>query len=303
MSPLLRRVARVVLALGVFFLAWGYAATLLMTAPTAVETGLIVRVLVAAGGLVALATGLALTAGIVVRRRPRAGLAVLMALGTANAALGFLTLLDPELGSFTGIGLLGIVGAAITGTVLLVVGAAIALCAAILLSVPAAGTAASSTTTAPPGTPVMREALTAGTGLALSIGIAGALLLTRALLELVQRLAELPGASEHWAGDVTMWLILVLPLPIAVGSVALVAGRWLARRPIGAGAAIAAWLVLVLVAAGWLVMADLAAAAGGGSFRPLQDPLLWYPEAAIIGSVCAAAVLVLSASVPRPSAT
>jgi len=61
--------------------------------------------------------------------------------------------------------------------------------------------------------------------------------------------------------------------------------------------------VLVLVAAGWLVMADLAAAAGGGSFRPLQDPLLWYPEAAIIGSVCAAAVLVLSASVPRPSAT
>lgn len=303
MSPSLRPVARVVLAVGVFFLAWGYGATLLMWAPTAVETGQIVRVLVAACGLVAMAVGLALAAGIVVRRRPRAGLAVLMALGTANAALGFLTLLDPELGSFTGIGLLGIVGATITGIALLVVGAATALCAATLLSVPASGAAASATMTAPAGTPVVHEPSAAGTGLALSIGIAGALLLARALLELVQGLAALPGASEHWAGDVAMWLIIVLPLPIAVGSVALVARRWLARHPPGAGAATAAWLALVLVSVGWFVMAGLAAGAGGGSFRPLQDPLLWYPVAAMIGSVCGAAVLVLAASVPRQPAT
>jgi hypothetical protein len=298
-SASLRPVARVVLAVGVFFLAWWYGATLLVTVPTAAETGRIVHVLVATGGLVLLATGLALAVGIVVPRRPQAGFVVLMALGTANGALGLLTLLDHELGSFTGIVLFGIVGAAITGIVLLVVGASIALGAATLLAVPAPGAAVSAT--APPVTSTLREPSTVGTGLAFSVGIAGALLLARALLELAQGLAELPGASEHWAGDVALWLIIVLPLPIAVGSVALVAGRWLARDPIVTGVATAAWLALVLASAGWLVMANLAAADGGGSFRPFEDPLLWYPEAAILGSVGGALVLVLSALIPRRS--
>ncbi len=78
-----------------------------------------------------------------------------------------------------------------------------------------------------------------------SLAIAGLLVLARALLELVEGLAELPGAGEHWAGDVVMWLVFVLPIPILAGVTLLAAARWLWRHRIGARGATAVWLVLV----------------------------------------------------------
>lgn len=289
MGPALRLIARTVLAVGVFFLGWAYCATLLFDGPSFVATGQVVPyVVVPAAGLASLAVGLGLVGGIVVPRRPRAGLVVLGIVGAANGALG-LPILPGEGGwSFTGV-------------LLLVVGATIALGAAGLLAIPTPVVPRSGF--AAERAPELHERTAAETNLAWSVGIAGVLLLICALLELVRRLAELPGASEHWAGDITFWLATVLPLPIAVGSVALVAGRWFAHRSIGPGHAVVLWLVLVLGGVAWLVFADLSAAAGGGSFRPLEDPLLWYPDAAILGSIFGAVAAGISELGKRRSAT
>lgn len=270
MGPSFRPIWRIALAIGVFFLGWMYCAALLFLGPTAVATGEPVYVVVPAVGLVSLAIGIAFAAGVIVHRRPRSGLVILGIVGAASAALALLVVVDAD-------------GASFVGVVLLVVGAAIVLGAVGLLTAPTPVVSGSALTTERAAEPHERTA--AEMGLAWSVSIAGAVLLICALLELGRRLPELTGAGEHLAGDIAFWLALVLPLPIAVGSVALIAGRWLARRSIGPGRAVVLWLVLVLGGIAWLVFADLSAAAGGGSFRPLEDPLLWYPDALVLGSV------------------
>jgi hypothetical protein len=126
-----------------------------------------------------------------------------------------------------------------------------------------------------------------------SLAIAGLLVLTRALLQLVVGLAELPGASEHWAGDVVMGLVFFLPIPILAGATLLAAARWLWRHRIGARGATAIWLVLVVIATIWILVV-VAFLVGQGNYVRLDDPLLLAP---IAGLVAALAGVVLLAAI------
>lgn len=124
------------------------------------------------------------------------------------------------------------------------------------------------------------------------LAIGGLLVLGRAAVELVQGLAELPGASEHWAGDVVLWLVFVLPVPILAGATMLATGRWLWRRRAGARAAAIVALVAVGIALAWIAV-EAAWFLGQGSYwGSLDDPLLWAPLALLVGAAAGAVVLV-----------
>jgi len=125
-----------------------------------------------------------------------------------------------------------------------------------------------------------------------SVGIGGGLILGRALLELLRGLVELPGASEHWAGDVMLWLMLVLPIPIMAGTAGLLAARWLSGHAIGPRRAVVGWLALVVIAIIWISLVVAPAAVQGNYIRPFDDPLLWAPLAAVIGMISGVVVLV-----------
>ena len=103
-------------------------------------------------------------------------------------------------------------------------------------------------------------------------------------------LAELPGASEHWEGDVVMWLVFVLPIPILAGVTLLAAARWLWRHRIGARGATAVWLVLVVIATIW-ILGVVAFLVGQGNYVRLDDPLLWAPIAGLVGSIAGVVLL------------
>jgi hypothetical protein len=104
-------------------------------------------------------------------------------------------------------------------------------------------------------------------------------------------LAELPGASQHWEGDVVMWLIFVLPIPILAGVALLAAARWLWRHRIGARGATAVWLVLVVIATIW-ILGVVAFLVGQGNYVRLDDPLLWAPIAGLAASLAGVVLLV-----------
>jgi hypothetical protein len=125
-----------------------------------------------------------------------------------------------------------------------------------------------------------------------SVWIGSGLLLGRALLELLKGLAELPGASEHWAGDVTAWLVLVLPIPIMIGMAGLLSAGWLSGHAIGPRRAAVGWLALVIFALSWISLVVASAAAQGNYIRPFDDPLLWPPCAAVIGAISGVVLLV-----------
>jgi hypothetical protein len=127
-----------------------------------------------------------------------------------------------------------------------------------------------------------------------SLAIGGGLILGRALLELLKGLAELQGASEHWAGDVTLWLVLVLPIPVMVGAAGLLAAWWLSTHAIAPRRATAVWVAIVVIAVIGIGLVVTSAAAQGNYIRPFDDPLLWAPLAAVIGSIGGVVVLVVT---------
>jgi hypothetical protein len=294
-------IATPVLWLGVFGLLWALGAWLLF----ALMGGIADEVLL--GAVVRVALVVALVAGTVVSRRSRIGYQILAAAGLACAVLYG--------GAFT-------VGS-ITGMVTLVAAGATLVAALVRLR----------TSTAPEGALEAGAGETAGSlewsatesvqsvdtgsgagaaprspveaAVAWSLAIAGLLVLARALLELVKGLAELPGAGEHWAGDVVLWLVFVLPIPILAGVTLLAAARWLWGHRIGARGATAIWLVLVGIATTWILV-DVAFVVGSGNYvRPLEDPLLWAPIAGLVGSIAGAVLLVVievRRRVARPSA-
>lgn len=131
-----------------------------------------------------------------------------------------------------------------------------------------------------------------------SVGVGGGLILARALLELFKGLAELPWASEHRAGDV-LWLILVLPIPIVVGSAGLLVARWLSSHSIGVAGAMAVWLSVASIALVWIWLAWTSVTGQGGDVRPFDDPMLWLPGGALTGVICGVVVLLLAIVVRR----
>lgn len=138
----------------------------------------------------------------------------------------------------------------------------------------------------PPGRSPVETAVASG------LAIGGLLVLGRAGLELVQGLAELPGASEHWAGDVVLWLVLVLPIPVLAGATMLAAARWVWRRRAGTRGAAVVGVAAVGLAVTWVV-AEASWFLGQGSYwGSLDDPLLWAPVALLVGVAAGAVVLV-----------
>jgi hypothetical protein len=123
-------------------------------------------------------------------------------------------------------------------------------------------------------------------GLVWSLTIGGLLTAARAGLELVRGLAELPGASPHLSGDVTMWLMLALPIPVAWAATMLVAAWSVRHRRLSAGAAAAWWLVGTGLALAMYLLDAQYNAANNLIFRPLEDPLLWGPVGLAVGSLC-----------------
>lgn len=264
----LEAVATPVLWLGVAGLLWALGAWLLFATMNGVSGEMLLDVVVRVGLVVALVAGTALSRG-----SPNGYLV----LALAGAACAVLTVGPLVYGS-------------VTGTVTLLIAALTALAALVRwLTGRATGSVhpvdAGSGAGAAPRSPV--EIATAW-----SLAIAGLLVLARALLELVEGLAELPGASEHWAGDVVMWLVFVLPIPILAGVTLLAAGLRLWRHRIGARGATVAWLVLVGIATTWILV-DVAFVVGQGNYvRPFEDPLLWAPIAGLVGSIAGVVLLV-----------
>jgi hypothetical protein len=272
----LEAVATPVLWLGVAGLLWALGAWLLFATMDGVSDEMLLDVVVRVTLVVALVAGTALS-----RRSPNGYLV----LALAAAACAVLRVGPLGIGSFM-------------GTVGLLIGALTAVAAFVrwltgratesVQRVDAgsgAGSGPDLGAGAAPRSPVEAAA-------ACSLAIAGLLVLARALLELVAGLAELPGASEHWAGDVVMWLVFVLPIPILAGATLLAAARWLWRHRIGARGATAVWIVLVGIATIWILV-DVAFVVGQGNYvRPLEDPLLWAPIAGLVGSIAGVVLLV-----------
>ncbi len=264
----LEAVATPVLWLGVAGLLWALGAWLLFATMDGVSGEMLLDVVVRVALVAALVAGTALS-----RRSPNGYLV----LALAGAACAVLTVGPLVYGSFM-------------GTVTLLIAALTAVAAFVRWLTGRATESvqpvdAGSGAGAAPRSPVEAAA-------AWSLAIAGLLVLARALFELVGGLAELPGAGEHWAGDVVMWLVFVLPIPILAGGTLLAAARWLWRHRIGARGATATWLVLVGIATIWILV-DVAFVVGQGNYvRPLEDPLLWAPIAGLAGSIAGVVLLV-----------
>ena len=279
-TPWWQAIVTVVLWIGVAVLLWALGAWLLLV----FMSGAIAEVLLDAVARVALVTALA--AGIVISRRSRNGYLVLAVASVACVVL--------FAGAFT--------SGSLTGTVALPVAAVTAAAAftrwftfAANQGEPAVEAAGRASAT--PRSPVETAA-------AMSLAIAGLLVLGRVLLTLVTMLAELPGADEHQTGDVVVALVLYLPIPILAGAVLLAAARWLWRRRAGARRAAAAWLVLVGICWVWIVAVVGFLAGRGNYIYPLDDPLLWAPIAGLVGSLAGAVLLValeIQRRVARPA--
>lgn len=262
----LAAVATPVLWLGVAGLLWALGAWLLFATMDGVRDEMLLDVVVRVALVVALVAGTALS-----RRSPNGYLV----LALAAAACAVLRVGPLGIGSFM-------------GTVGLLIGALTALAAFVRWLTGRATEsvqpvdAGSSAGTAP-RSPVEAAA-------PWSLAIAGLLVLARAILELVRGLAELPGAGEHWAGDVVMWLVFVLPIPTLTGVTLLAAARWLWRHRIGARGATAIWLVLVVIATIWILVV-VAFLVGQGNYVRLDDPLLWAPIAGLVASLAGVVLL------------
>ena len=265
-------IATPVLWLGVAGLLWALGAWLLFATMDGLSDERLLDVVVRVALVVALVAGTALS-----RRSPNGYLV----LALAGAACAVLTEGPLFIGSFV-------------GTVTLLIAALTALAAFVRwltgratesVRPVDAGSGADRGAGAAPRSPVEAAA-------AWSLATAGLLVLTRTLLELVAGLAELPGASEHWAGDVVMWLVFVLPIPILAGVTLLAAARWLWRHRIGARGATAMWLGLVGIATMWILVVVAFLVGQGNYVRPLDDPLLWAPIAGLVGSIAGVGLLV-----------
>ena len=148
---------------------------------------------------------------------------------------------------------------------------------------------ASASPTPATGTPA-RSPIEAAVAWSLAIG--GLLVLGRALVELLEGLAELPGANEHWAGDVTLWLVFVLPVPVLAGATMLAAARWVWRHRIGSRGAIAVYVGAVGFAAAWIAIEAGWFLGQGSYWGSLDDPLLWAPVALLTGAAVGAVIFV-----------
>ena len=261
-----RGIAVPVLWLGVFGLLWALGAWLLFATIDGVRDEMLLDAVVRVALVVALVAGTALS------RRSRIGYQILAAAGLACAVLYG--------GAFT-------VGS-ITGMVTLVAAAATLVAARVRLRTSTAPEGALEGSAGEPAGSLERSPVEAAA--AWSLAIAGLLVLTRALLQLVVGLAELPGASEHWAGDVVMGLVFFLPIPILAGATLLAAARWLWRHRIGARGATAIWLVLVVIATIWILVV-VAFLVGQGNYVRLDDPLLWAPIAGLVASLAGVVLL------------
>jgi hypothetical protein len=132
----------------------------------------------------------------------------------------------------------------------------------------------------------------AETAVAAGLAVGGLLVLGRAAIETLQGLAELPGASEHWAGDVVAWLVFVLPIPILAGVTMLAVARWLWTRHPGTRWAAAVGIAAAGIAVAWIAI-DAAWFLGQGSYwGSLDDPLLWAPLSLLAGTAVWVIVLV-----------
>lgn len=129
------------------------------------------------------------------------------------------------------------------------------------------------------------------TAVAAGLAVAGLVVLGRVILELVEGLAELPGASEHWAGDVILGLILGLPLPVLAGAAMLGTAAWLWRRRVGTVGAVAVAVVAVGLAVAWILIEAAWFLAQGSYWGSLDDPLLWAPVGVLVGAAAGAVVL------------
>jgi hypothetical protein len=267
----LEAVATLVLWLGVAGLLWALGAWLLFATMDGVSDAMLLDVVVRVALVVALVAGIALS-----RRSPNGYL--VLALAAATCAV--LRVGPLGIGSFM-------------GTVGLLIGALTALAAFVRwltgratesVRPVDAGSGADRGAGAAPRSPVEAAA-------AWSLATAGLLVLTRTLLELVAGLAELPGASEHWAGDVVVGLVFFLPIPILAGVTLLAAARWLWRHRIGARGATAMWLGLVGIATMWILVVVAFLVGQGNYVRPLDDPLLWAPIAGLVGSLAGVVLL------------
>ena len=252
--------------LGVAGLLWALGAWLLFATMDGVRDEMLLDVAVRVALVVALVAGTALS------RRSRVGYQVLAAAGLACAVLYG--------GAFT-------VGS-ITGMVTFVAAATTLVAALVRLRTSTMSEGALEGSAGETAGSLERSPVEAAA--AWSLAIAGLLVLARALLELVKGLAELPGAGEHWAGDVVMWLVFVLPIPILAGVTLLAAARWLWRHRIGARGATAVWLVLVVIATIW-ILGVVAFLVGQGNYVRLDDPLLWAPIAGLVGSIAGVVLL------------
>jgi len=128
-----------------------------------------------------------------------------------------------------------------------------------------------------------------------ALAVAALFTLGRALVELVWGINEIVESGEgHWSGDVTFWLVTVLPLPVLAALCMLAALPWAGRRATTTGRAAAFLVALAAIGLGWIALRGSAAAAEGSLVNvTLQDPLLWVPAGMLAGATVGAVVLSL----------